>query len=367
MGVAVGFDPAVAPATLPWEPFRAAHGKDAQDRLRNLCLFFGKRDSLSRPEILALARPGGKAPESGQQIFRSVTNVAERWHLNERAWQRIVVDGVPIRFRIINRTGAAPFAARAAAAVWPRLAVFGIIMPGVPSGWMSWLFRAFNLFDLPRRWWVDFDLDGCLRHSELAERAASAVAESGDRFAIYLHDQRDWRRRTEGIERTVDVALSGGRSLTLEEFSPSEIAPDDKALRDALSRLYSSWGSRVLRYSRQDEMLGAIHLPGKNIRITDQPLDRVPDPSALGQSGVERDLSFDWLNRACRVEGLNAMGLAKHWFATHALAVSIERDHLEVVVLDRERQGPVQYRIGAGEYGALGPLWVRYEAEGASK
>ena len=63
------------------------------------------------------------------------------------------------------------------------------------------------------------------------------------------------------------------------------------------------------------------------------------------------------------VQELRATNPKRKVDADIAPGIAVNGDQLDVTAYHDETNLPIRYTIKAGEYGALGPLWVRYESQ----
>lgn len=361
-GLAVGFHPKSAPAVL--DRSRAPPNSAAIAALEDVVLFFGRRDPHTAPVVRAIVRGSTLRP---MDVAVALEHHGD-WWLRDGHWQwvRITIVGkgsAVLWFRLIGRTADAQFHTHPTArrhdigkGSGPRMIVRGLILPEPPP-----LLQSASAFLRGRslRWVVEFDSENRLRGSELCELQRSVVADWGVRLAVWRHEPPgSWTGRAQSTDGRQSLELKGGERIEVREFPPSVPKETDREKRRSIRSLYRhEW---CLLQFEDDGAFGSIAAFPRAI-LLDDPVDGTPDAGAAPADGEWR-IGLDWLNRAANVSmGDLTTGLAQHWAKSRTTRLEATTQGLLVTV--SSRAAPRSYRIGVGELGPVGPLYIEYRVD----
>jgi hypothetical protein len=348
MGVAIGFNPVIAPAILD----RASATVKFPREIENTYLFIGRRDRLTPPvfEIYNSDRT---------THAHAVCNNAD-WWLQDGRWQHAIISlasaEFTLWFRLTSRTGDTAFrtaGAQRAAAKSSRVVVRGLLLPELPT-----LARFRHLLSGgATRWSVEFDSHGRLRANEIAELAHSVVAQWGSRFGVYRHRTARWLPRGQAFHALQSFGLSEGSEITHRYF-PGRIEdlPEEEAWRALYGRQWS-----LLQFA-DERPFGYFDVKPRASLIVSAPEDGTPVRSLDEPDNAEWHVGLDWLNRAANVQvGDEAIGLADYWCRRWLTEIDVGTDYIDVQVtpLD-DPAAKVRYQIAQGRRGPLGPLYIEY-------
>jgi hypothetical protein len=359
-GLAIGFALGAAPATILPEEL----GSGWEQILQDVVLFFGRQNETD-PIIRGFHRQRTISDAAAVAAIPIVDSEFSDWHCHDGEWQWLDVGGRKLWFRFTNRTGASWFAtnaelveqrAREAKATAGLIVVKGLILPRMPG-----------LFDAYSGWRVDFQGDETLRHSEVAGKRWTAVAQTRGRYAIFSHGEGQWRGEEKSATGDMLLALGKRRQLELRYLDQLTHGSRYTAARPDAERLENIYQADplVLMYAEatqsQTGAMGAFLLPvfeGEQRwqRFVAEPATPYRDDNA--SDSEQQPISLDWVNRAASVDGNVTRGLAEFWLSRWGLEASATPSRLEVRV--KLESGVETYRIENNGYGALGPLWVKY-------
>lgn len=359
IGLALSFNPELTPAVISRDGAPHALAAFAKE-LDSTVLFFGRRFDAAPPDIEAFsitldARRRSTVNLPSPQIDRE----APEWWLHD-GWQTLsLFRQIPLWFRIVNRTGDAPFVPRSRMAEFTgrRLIVRGILLPrpeALPFGGLS-------------RWWVDFTHSGELRTRETMDRFRAATAQWGRRYAVYDHKEFRYSGREDAVDDRQVLAVATGRLVTRFNYDPE---PDLKVIDqppDLLRRLYRRDRVDLLAPEPHGKAaFGVVPLQAKTGRYEVSGGQEVPsDPADPARRGDPAIIGLDWLNRAAGIEVAGrTRGLAEAWMSRmRSLSFDVAaNDRLSVRAAMAD--GPIiEYEIPADRLMPLGPLYVEYKAQ----
>ncbi len=363
LGLAIGFRPDSAPATILPEEF----GGNWEPILQDLVLFLG-RQRESDPVIRLFRRERTIDEKENTPQLPTVDRQFVDWHERDGIWQWLEINGRKLWFRITNRTGASLFSTdtdlirqrgRTGGGAAGLVIVRGLILPPLPR-------RRDNYSG----WRVEFQSDETLRHSELGGLAWTAAAQRR-RYGIFSHTEGEWRGEEKSATGDMLLPLGKNRRLELRYLDQTALKSNVsfQSERNDVETVDQVYGrnSLVLGYVEsarsQSVSMGAFLLAGDNEEDGWQRLVSEPIRPRRGGSITTDDeplaVSLDWVNRAAWVDGDISLGLAQFWLNRWRLEAKPTAHHLEIrIQIENEVVRP--YRIRNGSRGALGPLWVEY-------
>jgi hypothetical protein len=355
-GLVVGFEPTQAAARLDLDVLGLTNTQRGD--LLDKVIFIGRPydANLELPpifEVLERTTDGGYV-----QADWTLRNEADGWYRNE-AWSELKIGSLTLEFRIRRSSGVARFVAWSdtdtdtVSPGWAVVEVVGLIAPPLALPVEVYLGRR------PRRWIVQFTHNGALRCSELMPRVITLVGQSGERYSRYDGNRHQGTSSASADTLSFDVGgqrVVGAYRVDIDAWANNLLGTDGGKIEPDIARwleeTYPPLDTLMLA-ATVGETLGALSIP------PDEWHNVVPQVVPQNDPRV----SLDWLDRAAMVETDRMDGLASHWFRTFGVRVHVQArpDGLVVRTSDAGSDNwSIEYVIGPGHTGPLGPLSIRY-------